>query len=74
MQLTNKRTGVTFNTRTTKENGYFVSIVERIEDIDGSIFGYLSSREKHKTRGKARHYADSMARYQFRTHCAIYGI
>ena len=76
MQLHNHKTGVTYNTRTTKENGVFISIVERVESGANNVAlrAYLSSREKHSTRHKARRYAESMARYQFRSHCAVYGM
>lgn len=75
MKFHNKKTGVAFNTRTTKESTGFKSIVERWEcNSDGiPMRAYASSIERHATRSKARHYAESMARYQFRNHCAIYG-
>jgi len=76
MKLHNIKTGIAYNTRTTKEPDCFKSIVERWEcDNNGiPIRAYVSSMEKHKTRNKARHYAESMARYQFRIHCAIFGM
>jgi hypothetical protein len=76
MKLHNTKTGVAFNTRTTKESGYFKSIVERWDCDENGIptRAYVSSMEKHSTRSKARNYAESMARYQFRSHCAIYGM
>jgi len=76
MKLHNTKTGVAFNTRTTKELGCFKSIVERWEcDANGiPTRAYASSIEKHATRSQARHYAESMARYQFRKHCSIFGM
>lgn len=76
MKLHNAKTNVAFNTRTTKEQNYFKSIVERWEcDANGiPTRAYISSIEKHATRGKARSYAESMARYQFNKHCSIYGM
>jgi hypothetical protein len=77
MQFHNQKTNVTFKTRTKKENnGRFISIVERLELGANNIVAraYLSSREVHATRAKARHYATSMARYQFSKHCAIHGM
>ncbi len=76
MKLHNTKTNVAFNTRTTKEGNYFKSIVERWEcDANGiPTRAYVSSMEKHNTRGKARNYAESMARYQFKAHCSVYGM
>lgn len=77
MQFHNQKTSVIYKTRTTKDpRGFYVSIVERLElGANNTVArAYLSSREVHSTRAKARHYATSMARYQFSKHCAIYGM
>ena len=76
MKLHNPKTNVTYNTRTAKTGNKFVSIVERWEtDAQGApVKAYLSSREIHATRSKAQHYSRSMARYQFRSHVACYGM
>lgn len=76
MKLHNPKTNIAYNARTTKIGDKFVSIVERWEtDAQGvPINAFLSSRETHATRSKARRYAVSMARYQFRAHVACYGM
>jgi hypothetical protein len=76
MKLYNKKTAIAYVTRTQKTAAGFLSIVERWEtDSQGVPFrAYLSSKERHATRGKARVYAESMARYQFRAHVAVYGM
>jgi len=76
MKLYNPKTKVAYNSRTAKTGDKFVSIVERWEtDAQGIPFkAYMSSREIHATRSKAYHYATSMARYQFRSHVACYGM
>lgn len=76
MKLHNKKTKVSYVTRTQKTAAGFLSIVERCEtDSQGvPVRAYLSSKERHATRGKARGYAESMARYQFRAHVSIYGM
>jgi hypothetical protein len=76
MKLHNKKTGISYNTRTIKESGIYKSIVERWEcDANGiPLRASLSSMEKHPTRAKARYYAERMAIYQFMNHCAIYGL
>jgi len=76
MKLHNPKTGIAYNTRTTKQGDKFISIVERWEtDSRGvPVKAYLSSREIHATRSKAYKYASSMARYQFRAHVACHGL
>ena len=76
MKLFNKKTQIVYFTRTMKDGCMFISIVERWEtDINGIPFkAFMSSREFHPTRNKARHYANSVARYQFKAHCACYGM
>lgn len=70
MKLHNSKTGVMFETLTTKNGGSYISIVRR---IDGEC-NYMTSREIHPTRGKARHYSQTIAKYQFAKHSACYGM
>ena len=76
MKLYNSKTHIAYITRTTKTAEGFFSIVERWEtDLQGlPVRAYISSKERHATRGKARNYAESMARYQFRSHVMVYGM
>jgi len=76
MKLHNEKTGIAYISRTIRQNDCFKSVVERWECNSDAvpIRAYLSSVETHATRHKARHYADSMAKYQFRAHCAVYGL
>ena len=76
MKLHNPKTGIAYNTRTTKQGDKFLSIVERWQcDTQGvPCKAYMSSREIHATRSKAQKYARSMARYQFNAHVACYGM
>ena len=75
MKLHNPDTLTSYTTRTTKQGKEYVSIVERWETDSLGIakVARLTSREIHRTRSRAYRYATSMARYQFNSHCAVYG-
>lgn len=70
MQLTNKKTGVIFSTRTTKTAcGGFASIVTRQEGKSA----FLIDRAIFHTRSAAYKNAKENALYAFRCHCNYWG-
>lgn len=66
MQIVNNKTGVAYNTRTTKTLNGFVSIVSKYEPTPEREF--LVSREVHPTRSKAYRYAVTMCKTLARNH------
>lgn len=70
MQITNQKTGVSFNSRTSKENGSFVAVATRRETNTESII----HRELCKTRGAARYRSEREAFRAYMAHIRIYSI
>ena len=70
MQITNQKTGVSFKSRTTKENGVFVAVATRRETDTESVI----HRELCKTRGAARYRADREAFRAYMAHIRIFSI
>lgn len=70
MQLKNQKTGVSFNSRTTKENGVFVAVATRRETNTESLI----HRELCKTRGAARYRAEREAFRAYMAHVRIFSM
>ena len=69
MQITNEKTGVTYNARTTKSRFGYVSIVSKYTPNPESEI--LTSREIHNTRSQAYRYAVSICKAQASNHAYI---
>jgi hypothetical protein len=70
VQITNQKTGVSFKSRTTKENGAFVAVATRRETDTESLI----HRELCKTRGAARYRAEREAFRAYMAHIRIFSI
>jgi len=70
MQIINQKTGVSFNSRTMKENGGFFAVATRRETNTESVI----HRELCKTRGAARYRAEREAFRAYMAHIRVYSI
>jgi hypothetical protein len=70
MQITNQKTGVSFNSRTTKQNDGFVAVATRREANSESLI----HRELCKTRGAARYRAEREAYRAYMAHVRIFSM
>ncbi len=70
MQVTNQKTGVSFNSRTTKQDDGFVAIATRREDSTEKLI----FREICKTRSAARYRAEREAFSAYMAHVRIYSM
>lgn len=70
MQLKNQKTGVSFNSRTTKQSDGFVAIATRREDNTEKLI----HRELCKTRGAARYRAEREAFLAYMAHVRIFSM